>query len=126
MVFCLTPALLVSGIMRLFNLLTVISLKPLSPIYDMNFKGAFQILDQCAYQHGMLWDSIIIIVARRVVRKLFKRFPLFQGNTDMLDNVMDFSPRDKNKLIFSSSTTTIQDSLSIYKWVHIGAKINLM
>ena len=43
----------------------------------------------------------------------------------MLDNVMDFSPRDKNKLIFSSSTTTIQDSLSIYKWVHIGAKINV-
>ena len=61
-----------------------------------------------------------------IVRKVFKRFPCFtQGNTDMLDNLMDFSPRDKNKLIFSSSTTTIQDSLSIYKWVHIGAKINV-
>ena len=38
-----------------------------------------------------------------IVRKVFKRFPCFtQGNTDMLDNLMDFSPRDKNKLIFSS------------------------
>ena len=92
----------------------------------LNFIGAFEDFGSLCIQRGMLWDSIIIIVARRVVRKLFKRFPLFQGNTDMLDNVMDFSPRDKNKLIFSSSTTTIQDSLSIYKWVHIGAKINLM
>ena len=92
----------------------------------MNFWGAYKDFRSVCIERGMLWDSIIIIVARRVVRKLFKRFPLFQGNTDMLDNVMDFSPRDKNKLIFSSSTTTIQDSLSIYKWVHIGAKINLM
>ena len=91
----------------------------------LNFSGAFKDFRSVCIQRGMLWDSIIIIVARRVVRKLFKRFPLFQGNTDMLDNVMDFSPRDKNKLIFSSSTTTIQDSLSIYKWVHIGAKTNM-
>ena len=91
----------------------------------LNFIGAYKDFRSVCIERGMLWDSIIIIVARRVVRKLFKRFPLFQGNTDMLDNVMDFSPRDKNKLIFSSSTTTIQDSLSIYKWVHIGAKKNM-
>ena len=91
----------------------------------LNFIGAYKDFRSVCIERGMLWDSIIIIVARRVVRKLFKRFPLFQGNTDMLDNVMDFSPRDKNKLIFSSSTTTIQDSLSIYKWVHIGAKTNM-
>ena len=54
-----------------------------------------------------------------IVRKVFKRFPCFtQGNTDMLDNLMDFSPRDKNKLIFSSrAAATHHGSLRIYKWV---------
>ena len=58
----------------------------------------------CRYPGGVFGGIIIVVV---VVRKLFKRFPLFQGNTDMLDNVMDFSPRDKNKLIFSSSSSKI-------------------
>ena len=51
-----------------------------------------------------------------IVSKVLKDFPLFHGNSDMLDNLMDFSPRDKNKLIFSSSSTH-HGSLRIYKWV---------
>ena len=47
--------------------------------------------------------------------KFLKDSLVSQGNTDMLDNLMDFSPRDKNKLIFSSSTH--HGSLRIYKWV---------
>ena len=50
-----------------------------------------------------------------IVSKVLKDFPLFHGNSDMLDNLMDFSPRDKNKLISSSSTH--HGSLRIYKWV---------
>ena len=62
-----------------------------------------------------------------IVSKVLKDFPLFHGNSDMLDNLMDFSPRDKNKLIFRGKRRThTQPSLSlsfffslsdIYKWV---------
>ena len=41
-----------------------------------------------------------------IVSKVLKDFPLFHGNSDMLDNLMDFSPRDKNKLIFRGKRRT--------------------
>ena len=77
-------------------------------------------LKRCHLSPSSFPFCILIII----VSKVLKDFPLFHGNSDMLDNLMDFSPRDKNKLIFSSST--IQDSLSIYKWVHNGAKKNIL
>ena len=62
-----------------------------------------------------------------IVSKVLKDFPLFHGNSDMLDNLMDFSPRDKNKLIFRGKRRTHTHSLClslsffslslIYKWV---------
>ena len=56
-------------------------------------------LKRCHLSPSPSFPFCILII---IVSKVLKDFPLFHGNSDMLDNLMDFSPRDKNKLIFSS------------------------
>ena len=80
-------------------------------------------LKRCHLSPSSFPFCILIII----VSKVLKDFPLFHGNSDMLDNLMDFSPRDKNKLIFRGKRRThtqpVPLSLSffslslIYKWV---------
>ena len=81
-------------------------------------------LKRCHLSPSPSFPFCILII---IVSKVLKDFPLFHGNSDMLDNLMDFSPRDKNKLIFRGKRRThtqpVPLSLSffslslIYKWV---------
>ena len=81
-------------------------------------------LKRCHLSPSPSFPFCILII---IVSKVLKDFPLFHGNSDMLDNLMDFSPRDKNKLIFRGKEQPsffvccccwlMLRRCKIYKWV---------